>query len=236
VKSRRSLIEARLEQDGQRGAAAAQFASIQTREVKSHSSTMTTSPTICSPEACSLASAYPADNSPNQSCISTWPGQFVAVAFTWLTYVFPHDDWFHVGSNALGLFVLGGALERLIGRRRFALLCLAAAISGAFALALVSPNDRVAIGGGSLVLSPMLGVFLAMIFSRAWEPRPTAILGIEMVLTGAFALWLALRTIPTTRDFTQAAMWHAIPIFIGWVSYRWTCEMVNWTSGAALAP
>lgn len=92
-----------------------------------------------------------------------WVGELDRlVTANWL-----HGYWFHLGLNALGLFVLGRGVEQLLGSRRFLIIYLVACLGGAGASAL-STLDMPSMGAstGVVGLFAALGVILFGLRSR----------------------------------------------------------------------
>ena len=154
------------------------------------------------------------------SWLSWLPGQSLPVALTWITYVFPHVGWGHIAGNVVGLLIFGGVVESRIGRRKYAAVVLFSVILGVFALAVVHPRGTEPIGGGSLLLCTVLGIWSAMYLEANWRIHPAATLRIEMAAVAALSFWLMVRTAPSAPSLFLAVMWHIIPLMAGWFWYR----------------
>jgi rhomboid protease GluP len=150
---------------------------------------------------------------------------------TWLTYVFPHMGWAHLASNVLGLLVFGAIVERMVGTPRFVAVCLLSSVSGVFALAAVHPRDDTPIGGGSLLLCTLIGIWLAMYYRTARRQHPLARLAIEIASVAALTLWLICRTIPMVSSPVVSLMWHVMPLMFGWFGYRLAAAFQTQLSG-----
>jgi membrane associated rhomboid family serine protease len=166
---------------------------------------------------------------------ATWfsilPGQALPVVLTWLTYVFPHMGWAHLASNVLCLLVFGGIVERVIGTRRFVAVSLLSSVSGVFALAAIHPRGETPIGGSSLLLCTLIGIWLAMYYRTARRQHARARLAIEIASVTALTLWLIFRTIPMVSSPVLALMWHVMPLMFGWFGYRLAAAFQTQLSG-----
>lgn len=154
------------------------------------------------------------------SWFSILPGQSIPVVLTWFTYVFPHMGWAHMATNVLGLLLFGGVVEGTIGTRNFTVVALLSVVSGVFALAAVHPHGSTPIGGGSLLLCTIIGIWLALYYRRSWEHHPRATLAMELAAVAAVTFWLIFRITPLAPSPFLAVMWHGIPLMTGWLGYR----------------
>ena len=75
-------------------------------------------------------------------------------------------------------------------------------------------------GGGSLLLCTMLGIWSAMYLEARWRIHHAATLGIEIAAVAALSFWLMVRTAPSAPSLLLAVMWHIIPLMTGWLWYR----------------
>jgi membrane associated rhomboid family serine protease len=166
---------------------------------------------------------------------ATWfsvlPGQALPVVLTWLTYVLPHMGWSHLASNVLCLLVFGGIVERVIGTRRFVAVSLLSSVSGVFALAAIHPRGETPIGGGSLLLCTLIGIWLAMYYRTESRQHPRATLAIEIAFLAALTVWLICRTIPMASSPFLSLMWHVMPLMLGWFGYRLAAAVQTRISG-----
>jgi membrane associated rhomboid family serine protease len=82
-----------------------------------------------------------------------------AVLLTLLTSLFVHGSWFHVLSNLWCLYVFGEAVEDRIGKARFALFYLCAALGAAGAQIVIDPSGEIPMIGASGAIAGLLGVY-----------------------------------------------------------------------------
>lgn len=79
-----------------------------------------------------------------------------------ITSMFLHVDVLHVAINMLFLWIFGGAVEALIGGRRFLALYLVAGFLSAYAQSLLDPSATGPLIGAAGAVSGALGAFLAL--------------------------------------------------------------------------
>ena len=96
-----------------------------------------------------------------------WPLDSYFQPWQIVTYAFLHGDLTHLAFNMLGIYMFGGELENVFGRRRYALLYFASVITAAIAQLAVgayeqSPHPTIGASGG------LFGLLLAfaMVFPR----------------------------------------------------------------------
>lgn len=97
-----------------------------------------------------------------------------------------HDGLLHLGFNMWALWVLGPALERLLGPTRILLLYVVSLLGGAFGVMLLSPISATVGASGAV-----FGLFGAMAVAQRsagfsiWQSGLGPILGINLLLTFA---------------------------------------------------
>jgi len=79
-----------------------------------------------------------------------------------LTSMFLHADLLHVAINMLFLWIFGGAVEALIGGRRFLALYLVAGCAAVYAQGFVDPNATGPLIGAAGAVSGALGAYLVL--------------------------------------------------------------------------
>jgi membrane associated rhomboid family serine protease len=156
------------------------------------------------------------------SITSIGEGQVIPVWLTLCTYVFVHGGWWHVLPNMAGLWVFGAIAEPALGTRRFVLTYLAFGVVGAFGIGLVLPHSMKPVGGASLAISGILGVYSALRLSRMARSGAQSILLLllEAASVLGVAAWLVFRTVPAEADLTCSIMYHFIPFLVAWLSVR----------------
>lgn len=101
-----------------------------------------------------------------------------------LTATFLHSTGFlmHIAFNMYALYVIGQALEPLLGRLRFLMLYLIAGFGGSVAVLLLE-SPRVGVVGASGAVFGLFGALLVVMKARGGNYRPILILiGINLVL------------------------------------------------------
>ena len=91
-----------------------------------------------------------------------YPGVFVP----FLTSMFLHGGWLHLGGNMLYLYIFGDNIEDAIGHVQFLLFYLVCGVGAALAHYWVYPNSAIPIVGASGAIAGVLGAY-ALMFSRA---------------------------------------------------------------------
>ncbi len=93
-----------------------------------------------------------------------------------ITAAFLHAGWFHLAANMLGLYVLGGVVEPMLGRVRFAIGYLIAGIGSMAIVTVLSLQNLIretAVVGASGAIMGILGM-MAAIFWQRWRDRGEA--------------------------------------------------------------
>ncbi|MER5813257.1 rhomboid family intramembrane serine protease [Streptomyces sp. NPDC002033] len=100
-----------------------------------------------------------------------------------LTSVFLHVEWWHVFSNMLALWVIGGPLEAALGRARYLALYLLSGLGGsALVYLLTAPNTPTL--GASGAICGLLGATVVLARRLQYELRPVLItLGLMLLIT-----------------------------------------------------
>ena len=99
---------------------------------------------------------------------------------------FLHDGLMHIGFNMYALWILGGVLERVVGRARFVALYVVSLLGGAFGVLLLDPT-QVTVGASGAVFGLMGAI---VIVQRAagfdlWRSPLVPVLGVNLLLTFA---------------------------------------------------
>lgn len=157
---------------------------------------------------------------------------------------FLHDGLFHIGFNMYALWILGGFLERSLGRSRFVSLYVASMLAGGFGVLLVDPL-QITVGASGAVFGLMGAMLLlqqAAGFS-IWRTPLLPILGINLLLTfavpqisigghvggliggalvGAAMIFLARRKAPEWAGVAVAAGFSVVMVAAAiWASAQW---------------
>jgi len=91
-----------------------------------------------------------------------YPGVYVP----FLTSMFLHGGWWHLGGNMLYLYVFGDNVEDVLGHVRFLLFYLVCGVGASLAHFLVYPSSMVPVVGASGAIAGVLGAYI-LIFPRA---------------------------------------------------------------------
>jgi len=107
-----------------------------------------------------------------------------------------HGGWIHVGVNALGLFFMGTAIERLLGSSRYVIIYLTSCFGGAVASALASPGvPSVGASTGIVGLFASIG-YILIVFRGSLPPQMrNSIRSWLLILALNVALWVAFSDI-----------------------------------------
>jgi rhomboid protease GluP len=118
---------------------------------------------------------------------------FVAQGEWWrlLTAVFLHGGWFHLLSNMLGLYVLGGIVEPLLGKLRYAIGYFVTGIGSMLAVTVLNNSNLIqesAVVGASGAIMGLLGM-MGAIFLVRWLRFKEAIAVQRLKMVGIIALF-----------------------------------------------
>ena len=87
---------------------------------------------------------------------------FVPTWATFVTSMFLHGGWLHLGGNMLYLWIFGDNVEDALGRHRFILFYLLCGIAAAFAQAAINPSSSIPMVGASGGIAGVLGAYLML--------------------------------------------------------------------------
>lgn len=96
-----------------------------------------------------------------------------------LTSGFLHSGWIHLGFNMYALWILGGMLERSVGRLRFGAIYLTSLLAGALGVLLLSPN-QLTVGASGAVFG-MMGAVFAIQRTQGISFRDSPLFGVLML-------------------------------------------------------
>ncbi|WP_216852760.1 rhomboid family intramembrane serine protease [Phytoactinopolyspora halotolerans] len=99
-----------------------------------------------------------------------------------LTAAFMHDAWWHIGMNMLALWILGSALEPVLGRWRFIALYVLSALGGSAVSLLGAGDYTMSLGASGAVFGLMGALFVVMRRLGRDVSAVVAILGINVVI------------------------------------------------------
>jgi membrane associated rhomboid family serine protease len=136
------------------------------------------------------------------------PGGRVAALTQFLTHIFVHGDWVHLGINAAWLFAFGTPVARRLGWARFLAFFLLCGIGGALLFLALNWAPMVSMVGASGAISGLMGAALRFLFlpllehdfeALAGERRP-ALVSLRATFTNrriliAIAAWTVLNAV-----------------------------------------
>ena len=94
-----------------------------------------------------------------------FPGGVAADAWTFVSHMFLHADWAHLGFNSLWMLVFGSLVARRVGAVRFLLLSFCAAAGGAAANLLLYSDRFALLVGASGAISGQMGAAVHLLFA-----------------------------------------------------------------------
>ncbi|HJW84522.1 MAG TPA: rhomboid family intramembrane serine protease [Anaerolineae bacterium] len=89
-------------------------------------------------------------------------GDFNRSAYTFVTSMFLHGDWLHVGSNMLYLWIFGNNVEDRLGLIRFVLFYFITGFAAAGAQIATAPRADIPMIGASGAIAGVLGAYLVL--------------------------------------------------------------------------
>ncbi|MGW7460455.1 rhomboid family intramembrane serine protease [Streptomyces sp. NPDC054797] len=122
-----------------------------------------------------------------------------------LTSVFLHTEWWHIISNMIGLWVIGGPLEAALGRSRYLAVYLLSGLGGSALVYLLTEPYAATLGASGAVFG-LLGATVVLARRLRYEMRPV----ITMVV-----LMLVLTFVPIGGHFTVSWQAHVGGLITG---------------------
>jgi membrane associated rhomboid family serine protease len=83
-------------------------------------------------------------------------------AFTFVTSMFMHGSWLHLGGNMLFLYIFGDNVEDAVGHLRYALFYLACGLAAGLAQILTDTHSTVPMVGASGAIGGVLGAYMVL--------------------------------------------------------------------------
>ncbi|WP_328587594.1 rhomboid family intramembrane serine protease [Serinibacter arcticus] len=112
-----------------------------------------------------------------------WPAYGAAEPYRFLTSTLLHGGIWHLAFNMYALYLVGGQLERMLGRSRYLALYLLAAVGGSVAYLLIAGVDAVGAVGASGGVFGLFGAFAVLMRKFGGDTRQIlVIIGINAVL------------------------------------------------------
>ncbi|MEV7613086.1 rhomboid family intramembrane serine protease [Streptomyces sp. NPDC089799] len=103
-----------------------------------------------------------------------------------LTSVFLHQEWWHIASNMLGLWVIGGPLEAALGRARYLTVYLLSGLAGSALVYLLTAPNQATLGASGAIFG-LFGATAVLMRRLKYDMRPVGVM---------LALMLAMTFIP----------------------------------------
>jgi membrane associated rhomboid family serine protease len=102
--------------------------------------------------------------------------------YRFVTSMFLHVSFFHIGSNMISLLIVGPAVEVMLGKSRFLALYLLAGLGGSLASYLFTPANTVGAGASGAIFGVM-GAYVVLAHRRR-QPLQTvvALIAINLVI------------------------------------------------------
>ncbi|MFZ3498945.1 rhomboid family intramembrane serine protease [Streptomyces sp. 5.8] len=98
-----------------------------------------------------------------------------------LTSPFLHVEWWHIVSNMLGLWFIGGPLEQALGRARYLTVYLLSALGGSVAVYLLTAPLVATLGASGAVFG-LLGATAVLFRRMRYEMRPLITMAVLMLV------------------------------------------------------
>lgn len=93
------------------------------------------------------------------------PGGTVTAVTSFVTHMFVHGDWVHLGINSAWLVAFGTPIVRRIGALRFLLFSLVCGVAGALTFLAINPGLLAPMVGASGAVSGMMGGLMRFMFN-----------------------------------------------------------------------
>jgi len=124
-----------------------------------------------------------------------------SVYLTFLSSMFMHGSWMHLGGNMLYLWIFGDNVEHRFGHGRFFLFYLISGIAASAAQIAIAPSSYIPTLGASGAISGILGAYLVLFPKN----RVNAVFFVRIVSVPAIVV---------------LGMWGAMQIFGGWGTFQ----------------
>jgi membrane associated rhomboid family serine protease len=169
-------------------------------------------------------------NSPVTSGAIYAPELTLVQPWRMLTSVFIHESILHVGLNMYSLFLIGPALERMLGRARYLAMFLICGFGGSVGVLLIAPYNQPVLGASGAIFGLFGAYFL---IARRLGGNPTQILIVIVLnlvigfipglgvawqahvgglVTGLLLAFILLETRPRSRRVAQVLLIVAVVV------------------------
>jgi membrane associated rhomboid family serine protease len=138
-------------------------------------------------------------------------GALVRLLLSFITYIFLHGDFTHVGINSLWLLVFGPIVARRLGPARFVFFFLFCGVAAALVHLAVYWGSATAVVGASGGISGLMGAGMRILYGRLFgDPKGLAPIFSKPILAFS-AVWMVANVVGgvlrlgVTDDFTLIA-------------------------------
>ena len=123
------------------------------------------------------------------------PGGVLGLVLPFITYMFLHGDFAHVGINSLWLLVFGPMVVRRLGTRRFLLFFLLCGIAAALLHLVVYWGSAAAVVGASGAVSGLMAAGMRIVYGRHYGgPQGLAPI-LSKPIIGFSLVWITINVV-----------------------------------------
>jgi rhomboid family protein len=153
-----------------------------------------------------------------------------------LTAMFLHAGWIHLGGNVIYLWIFGNNVEDRLGHGRFLLFYLLAGIAGSAAYVALNPDSTTPMVGASGAISGVLGAYLVLYpLARVRTIIPPLFFRTFNVPVWAFlGFWLLFQAYGTVADLYLKALGTDEPPLPQEGGVAWAAYLVSFLAGIVL--
>ena len=145
----------------------------------------------------------------------------IPALFKLITYLFFHGGLWHVIPNMTAFLLFGMMIEKKVGTSHFIGLYFLFGIIGVYAVAVVNPNTNIPITGASVAISGLVGFFVAYNLKGKIPNFKVLTIAIEFGFLLCLTFYFLTRTINLQPGLKDSIVYHFIPMFSGWLFYRY---------------
>jgi len=153
-------------------------------------------------------------------------------AHAFLTHVFLHAGWLHLGLTLLLIWLAGPALELRLGRPIFAALCLASALAAAVTHLVTSPGAAAPMIGASGIAAGILGAFALRFGTGRVRLRHVALRGARPAIVGRSVPSWALLPFAVLVQLAFLQLFAGAEVIAG---NAWPANLAGFATGGVLA-
>lgn len=150
----------------------------------------------------------------------------IPTPFKLIAYMFFHGGLWHVIPNMTAFLLFGMMTEKIVGTSRFVGLYILFGITGVYAVAFVNPNITIPITGASVAISGLIGFFVAYNLRSKITNFKVLTIAVEFGFVLFLTFYFLTRTINLQPGLNDSIMYHFIPMFSGWLLYRYLFAVI----------